>query len=252
MREREVIWLFRSAGEADPWLSTFGAASMDPYCVPILDTRYESRKLAPPQPGNPPLDAVAITSRRALKALHLNDDLLDSFAQDVAALSWYCVGPETRTLSLRQNRKTAPVEPGSAVELARAMLEDGRRSVLHLTGDPHLPDLARTLKAGGAQVLTRILYQTSPRSRLNIVDDIESLPAPDWCVFFSPRGAEIALPLLKSVRIRRAAIGPSTGKAMHRLGFPPDAVAESAHPDSLVEVVKAGCSRPSTSIRSYP
>ncbi|KNC29385.1 hypothetical protein FF38_10306 [Lucilia cuprina] len=108
------------------------------------------------------------------------------------------------------------------------------QKILFLAGEIHRPFLRTHLTSLGAEVITSIVYRTTPLPPNNQLDQIN---ANDWVVFFSPSHTSEIVKYLKSLTFSPhiAAIGPTTHQFLIENGFNVDVTASQPTPTSLYE-----------------
>lgn len=227
MTDRPVIWLFRDDNPDDRYARAFENAGFETVLIPVLRTELS---VAPET--IPPADSVVVTSARAVDAVRGWDQV-----EDLKPLRWFAVGSSTRRAI---EDLGIPVERGSsgtAESLADAVVEAGARRVLFLAGDPHRPELPTKLRRNGVVVETAVVYRTHP----HVLKLPKQAEAPDWVAFFSPRGVRIVAEQASTNldQSAKAAIGPTTAKAIGDVGWVADAVASSPSPGSLLDAVRS-------------
>lgn len=226
MSRRQVIWFFREADTDDRFEDLFEAADFETHFIPVLDTEFVEL------PDEiPPVDAVVVTSSRAVESISSWKRL-----PDLKELTWFTIGPATRAalkdLGIRCKHKS----PGTADLLAKVIASSGVQRVLFLAGDPHRDTLKRLLRKSGVSVETRIVYRT--------LDHPPALPdaddAPDWAVFFSPRGVSVvdAHTSIDWQSVDKVAIGPVTAEAMEACGWEPASIARTPTPEGVLRAVR--------------
>ncbi|KAJ1559822.1 hypothetical protein HK405_009216 [Cladochytrium tenue] len=112
------------------------------------------------------------------------------------------------------------------------------RRLLILCGDRRLGVLPARLKAAGLSVYELVVYKTraNPRFESDLATALADYAAPAAVVFFSPSGADVALPVLRCHSwwpvCRVAAIGPTTAARLTELGCSVAATAEKPRPEA--------------------
>ncbi|MBI4565982.1 MAG: uroporphyrinogen-III synthase [Planctomycetes bacterium] len=152
-------------------------------------------------------DAVVFTSRNAVERFW-------SRVPRRARLRWprtYAVGPGTAA-ALRE-RGLRPARLGSEFT-TRALGRTLRGRILHPTGHPHSPDLAREARRRGAVVVEPVVYRiVRPRLR-------RTPPPADLVTFASSQTVRNYAELTHPPRgTACACIGPVTARTAERLGF---------------------------------
>lgn len=227
------IWLFRNAAIGDPYSNAFQRAGFLSQTIPVLETEYLDPE---PLPGQD-FDAVLVTSQRSVRALSETSKLSVWLQNRRGSTAYYAVGPATERALSGLGIETIDLDSGKGADLAHSVVDSGAKSVLYLAGDPHRSEMPEILRARGVEVVTLLVYRTLPR----IPMELRGKPTPDWAAFFSPRGAETALsvPDVDWRHIRKAAIGPTTARALADLGWPAEIVATRPDPETLIHAVES-------------
>ena len=235
-----ILLLREAARQNVPYEGAFREAGYVPRSAPPLQYRPLNEEELRAVPGQMARYAgVILTSPRAASRLVSILGRVDM--ERLRGVPIYCVGPATAA-PLRAAGLT-PSVPGSgtASSLAESLsLEEEHRPLLFLCGARRLDDLPRILEKRGAAVRELVVYQSEP----NPAYVLEGHPRPDWIAFFSP-SAVAGLAAFVGERwptARRAAIGPTTARALERAGLRADAVAAQPTPGGLVRAVEGAAS----------
>lgn len=228
------IFLLRSGSDPDPYVEAFAEAGWEAVCVPVLAFTFPHQDALCTRLQRPmAYDGLICTSPRAVRALR---EGLAGAGVDAAA--WhakmvYAVGP--RTAAALRDLGFAPEgeESGNAATLASVI---ANKKLLFLCGNRRRDTLPDALAAAGISFEELVVYETHTR------DDV-ALPAfreGDWLAFFSPSGTEAveATPHVDPSRYRKAAIGPTTGRALVDRGWKVEVVADAPTPGALVRAVR--------------
>lgn len=236
MKPRNVVWLFRSGEDSDPYESALSDAGFDARSVPVLEfewvnTRELRRALEHPKQ----YDGLVFTSPRAVEAFADAMPWLPSENVVWHGKSFFAVGPRTADELRRIGFDPEGEEAGSGDLLARYILgKQFEKPLLLLCGDRRRDELPDRLNAEGVALEEVCVYRTVLKDTL----DLDSLPSPDWVVFFSPSGIEAVTNAdVDLSRPRIAAIGTTTASALEAYGHRVDAIAQEPSPGGVAAAI---------------
>ncbi|VDM16231.1 unnamed protein product [Hydatigera taeniaeformis] len=161
----------------------------------------------------------------------------------------FAVGPATSSAASKLGFKPRGSHTGNARDLANLIIDDyaeevSTKPILLLTGARHSSVLPDRLRKAGLLVEEVVIYSSNPNPNfetrlLSVLKKSENHP--QYLVFFSPSGVELAYPILSKFlsqngyAVQIIAIGPTTGAKVEVLNLPLMAVCQSATPESLLE-----------------
>ncbi|KAI9596247.1 tetrapyrrole biosynthesis, uroporphyrinogen III synthase [Syncephalis fuscata] len=223
---------------------------------------------------------VVVTSKRAVKAFaqvlsRLDDS--DSLLRWWRTVVWFAVGPSTAaTLQTMLGVESLGSPAGEAEGLADVIIDTWStttttttaKTLLFLSGEQRRNTLPRRLAAAACPFQELAVYavgedaQLATQLKLASTAMLQYNTGTNWLAFFSPSGANIALPYLTTIPIyikkhdeqhlaeecavwRVAAIGQTTAAALSSAGIRVDAVAKSPSAQGLLEAVQQ-CNRHNT------
>lgn len=233
-----AVALLRSPDSPDAYVQAFEQAGLSASCVPVLSFRFPNQQALVQQlqvAGT--RSGLILTSPRAAAALK------QAFEDETGLrVLWndktvFVVGPKTaeaaRDIGLTPQGQTAG-KAAALVESIGAEWDKQRLQLplLFLSGNRRRDTLTNGLAKTGIPVIEQVVYETKPRSDVQIDSDTR------WLAFFSPSGLEaVEASRVTLTNFRIAAIGPTTGQALSDAGMPPDAIAHRPTPSALVDAV---------------
>ncbi|KAK9384384.1 tetrapyrrole biosynthesis, uroporphyrinogen III synthase [Lipomyces mesembrius] len=189
-----------------------------------------------------PLDALIITSQRAVEAVaSVLLELSVSTRSYIRSLPLYTVGPATAALvqSYGFSKIVGGAEAGNGRILASQIVGAKPRRCVFFTGETRRDIIPVTLRENGIECIERVVYNS--KSIEGVEDQFMELMSDAkhvwWTVFFSPAGAEsIARLIAKNTGATKvAAIGPTTEEFLLKYGITPNTVSRNPDPQSLLQ-----------------
>lgn len=234
------VALLRSPDSPDAYIQAFEQAGLQASCVPVLSFRFPNQEALVEQlQAAGSRSGLILTSPRAAAALKQafeNEPGHRVLWNDKAV---FVVGPKTaeavRDIGLTPQGQTAG-DAAALVESIGAAWDQQclQLPLLFLSGTRRRDTLPNGLAKTGIPVIEQVVYETKPRSDVQIDSDTR------WLAFFSPSGLEaVEASRVMLTHFRIAAIGPTTGQALSDAGMPPEAIAEHPTPSALVDAVKS-------------
>ncbi|KAJ3317697.1 hypothetical protein HDU76_001084 [Blyttiomyces sp. JEL0837] len=249
-----------------------GRQQQDPYSKEFTDNGFECMFAAPLSSHQVNLDrlmsmmlafnheegydALIATSQRVVDSLETAEERIRTIEVLDRVRRWkktpvFAVGKRTGEQLNKLGYQTLGETAGRAELLAEIISSHFQPiqavrpvKLLFLRGDKSLGTLA--VKLGQQQNISFdeiVVYETGPNP--NLQSGLKSLPiAPDWTVFFSPSGFDIAKPLLVEYAwwssCRVAALGPTTAAHIGKEenGVRVDAVAQSPNAAALCVAIR--------------
>jgi uroporphyrinogen-III synthase len=234
------VLLLRAPRDSDPYVAAFEAAGYEVECLPLLEYEFVNEgALAEALAAAEGYAGMVLTSPRALDAIAASEAARAEVRARWAGKPAFAVGPETaaraRALGLAVWGEEAGTSAGLAALIAAEIGQNTRKRLLFPAGEPRRTELIQGLAAHGIDVHEVVVYTARPRSDLGLPPG----RPPGWVVFFSPRGVDLTAEALTLPweRVRKAAIGPTTARALADRGWTPEAVAEAPTPAALVAAV---------------
>ncbi len=237
MAERQVVWLLRSRSEPDPYEDAMCEAGLVGRSIAVLSfERVNESELRAALEHPKSYGGLIFTSPRAVEAFA--EAMSRRPIENVVwrAKPVFAVGP--RTADELRSVGFAPIgeESGSGGTLANHILQRRfEKPLLFLCGDRRRDELLDRLHDGGVSVDELCVYETEPKSRL----DLKEYPTPNWIVFFSPSGVEAMRSAtgVDMTEVRIAAIGPTTATALRREGYRVNTVATEPSPAGVTAAI---------------
>ena len=239
VNEAPDVILLRSADEPDPYVSAFWEAKLRAVCEPVLAFVFPHQAaLQARLERRDRYGSLIATSPRAGTALERLFADREELAHAWRGTTVYVVGPKTAEHLRAVGLDPRGAETGDAQALANRIVEDDPAApLLFLSGNRRRDTLPEALRAADVPFKERVVYETRPRSSL----DLPSSDGSTWLVFFSPSGLEAVdrADAVDPADYRVAAIGPTTGTALEEAGHSVEAVAAEPSPDGLVAAITA-------------
>ncbi|KAK9429556.1 tetrapyrrole biosynthesis, uroporphyrinogen III synthase [Lipomyces doorenjongii] len=189
-----------------------------------------------------PLDALIITSQRAVEAVaSVLLELSVSTRSYIRSLPLYTVGPATAALvqSHGFSKILGGAGAGNGRILASQIVGAMPRRCVFFTGETRRDIIPVTLRENGIECIERVVYNSKG---INGVEDqfMELMSHTKdvwWTVFFSPAGAESIARLIarNPGTTKVAAIGPTTEEFLLKNGITPNTVSRNPDPQSLFQ-----------------
>ncbi|OZJ05554.1 hypothetical protein BZG36_01690 [Bifiguratus adelaidae] len=190
--------------------------------------------------------SLILTSQRSAEALAeaFNDDKENNaWKEEWREKVTYVIGNATAKAAQTLGLKTTGSTAGKAACLAPIIIEQYSRTepllpLLFLVGDKRLDVLPQMLNGANIPFQEIVTYETRPHRHFSQLLQSALSSTPDWIVFFSPSGFDVALPILSTYThaYKVATIGPTTAQ---RLKHDTEVHAVAAKPDaaSLVRAI---------------
>ncbi|XP_004617897.2 uroporphyrinogen-III synthase [Sorex araneus] len=241
----------------DPYIRELGLCGLDATLIPVLSFEFLSlasfaEKLARPDSYG----GLVFTSPRAAQAAELSLEKGDGTAEWKASLAqrWnakpvYVVGEATATLVRRLGLDPEGEACGNAERLAAHICSRSPPALplLFPCGSLKGEALPRALRDRGVPLESLTVYQNTPhpgiRHSLHSYYTQQGVPAS--ITFFSPSGLSYSLQHIQELsgdsigRIKFAAIGPTTARALAAQGLPVSCTATSPTPQALAAGIHA-------------
>jgi len=171
----------RPQPDADRQAEALRALGHDPVVEPLLAVEF----LNPADLETDDAQALAVTSRNALRALQKSGEL-----ERMRQLPLFAVGNATACLARELGFATVHTGTGTAQQLAPLInekCEPEKGAIVHLAGEKMAFDLKTALEERGYNVVQPVLYATHPVERLS-VDVIKEIAADvlDGVLLMSP------------------------------------------------------------------
>jgi uroporphyrinogen-III synthase len=180
------ILITRPLVDALPLAQTLKLRGLNPLIAPLFKAKF----FPLPSLNNP--QALIITSKNALRAIEL--------AEDLKAFPLYSVGDQTTQLARQMGFKKAISASGSAQDLFELILTqaDPKKGILyHLSGDVIKVDLVKELQLKGLQAKREIVYSIQAIENFpNFLLDSLQKQSISYVLFFSYKTAEKFVTLL--------------------------------------------------------
>jgi len=189
------------------------------------------------------VQAILATSANGVRALSRRNA-----RRDIAV---FAVGPQTAETA-RENGfgKVAGADGDAAAltETATAKLDPARGALFHAAGAETAGDLRQRLEARGFTVVSQVLYEAQPLTRLpSTAADAFKADAFDGVLVFSPRSAKILSGLVAAAglsshcaRLDAYCISTAAGEALNPLAFARVAVASAPNEEAMLNLLAAG------------
>ncbi|KAK9238944.1 tetrapyrrole biosynthesis, uroporphyrinogen III synthase [Lipomyces kononenkoae] len=191
-----------------------------------------------------PLDALIITSQRAVEAVAAAMlELSDSTRSYIRSLPLYTVGPATAALvqSHGFSKIVGGPDAGNGRILASQIVNARPLRCLFLTGETRRDIIPVTLRENGIECIERVVYASkgvegAEQQFMELMND-DDTQQDWWTVFFSPAGSERIAQLIANNcgTTKVAAIGPTTEEFLLKNGVTPNTVSRKPDPQSLLQ-----------------
>ncbi|KAK9315577.1 tetrapyrrole biosynthesis, uroporphyrinogen III synthase [Lipomyces starkeyi] len=247
----KIIFLKNPSPDAysDKYAIAAKSSCYDSCFLPILSHRFVD------QPGlrtyltdlaanadETPLDALIITSQRAVEAVtSVLLELSVSTSTYIRSLPLYTVGPATATLVQAHgfSKIVGGADAGNGRVLASQIVGAKPRRCVFFTGETRRDVIPVTLRENGIECIERVVYTS--KGIEGVEDQFMELMSDTrdvwWTVFFSPAGAESIARLIarNTGTTKVAAIGPTTEEFLLKNGITPNTVSRNPDPQSLLQ-----------------
>ncbi|XP_006938327.2 uroporphyrinogen-III synthase isoform X2 [Felis catus] len=246
----------------DPYIRELGLYGLEATLIPVLSFEFLSlssfsEKLSHPEGYG----GLIFTSPRAVEAVELcleKDNKTEvwkhSLKEKWNAKSVYVVGSATSSLVNKIGLDTEGESCGNAEKLAEYICsrESPALPLLFPCGTVKGEILPKMLKDKGIPMESIIVYQKVPHPgiQVNLHSYYSQQGIPASITFFSPSGLTHSLKHIQELsgdnigRIKFAAIGPSTARALAAQGLPVSCTAESPTPPALAKGLRLALQAP--------